>query len=55
MLDNTCNTLKIVYSAEIMHDDSQIKAENINIIPIYMYAMLELGIYSPYKYIYIRA
>ena len=42
---------KIVYVAEIMHDNIQMKAENIYMVSIYMYARLGLGIYGPYIYI----
>ena len=47
------NMPKMVYANYIVHDNGQIKAKNIYIIPIYMYAMLGLDIYGPYIYIYI--
>ena len=41
----------MVYANDIMHKNSQIKAENIYMATIYMYARLGLGVYSLYIYI----
>ena len=38
----------MVYANDIMHIYIQIKAENIYMASIYMYARLGLGIYGPY-------
>ena len=43
---------KMVYTKDIMHIHTQIKAENIYMASIYMYARLLLGIYGPYTCIY---
>ena len=37
---------KIVYVAEIIHNNGQIKAEKIYMVPIYMYTRLEYGVYD---------
>ena len=42
----------MVYTNNIMHVHIQIKAENIYIAYIYMYARLVLGLYGPYICIY---
>ena len=44
---------KILYTNYIMHDNSQIKAANIYMAPIYMCERVELGIYGLYIYVYI--
>ena len=46
-----CNMHKHIYAKNKMHINIQVKAENIYIAPIYMYARLELGVYGPYTYI----
>ena len=48
-----CNMPKIVYAADVMYKKRSIKAESIYMVPIYMYARLGLGVYSPSTYIYI--
>ena len=42
----------MVYAKDIMHIHMQMKAENIYMGSIYMYARLLLGVYGPYTYIY---
>ena len=42
----------MVFAKDIMHIHIQIKAENIYIASIYMYARLGLGVYGPYTCIY---
>ena len=43
---------KIVYVDYTMHDKSQLKAENIYRVPIYIYTRLGLGVYSLHIFIY---
>ena len=43
---------KVVYAKDIMHIHMQIKAANICMAYIYMYARLGLGVYGPYTCIY---
>ena len=42
----------MVYAKDIMHIHIQMKAANIYMGSIYMYARLGLGVYSPYTCIY---
>ena len=42
---------KHINANDVMHIDSQIKAENIYIAPIYMYTRLRLGVYRLYIYV----
>ena len=46
------NLSKIVYAKDIMHIHMQIKAANIYMVYIYMYARLGLGVYGPHICIY---
>ena len=43
---------KMVYVSDIMHINTQMKAENIYMASIYMYKRLQLGLYSSYIGIY---
>ena len=45
---------KNIYANDMMHNNGQMKAENIYMAPIYMYSRLGLGVYGPYIYIYIE-
>ena len=42
----------MVYAKDIMHTHMQMKAANIYMAYIYMYASLVLGVYGPYTCIY---
>ena len=42
----------MIYAEYTMHENSQVKVENICIKPIYTFERLGLGIYGPYIYIY---
>ena len=42
----------MVYAKDIVHIHNQMKAANIYMGSIYMYAMLGLGVYGPYTCIY---
>ena len=44
----------MVYANDIMHIHIQMKAANIYIASIYMYARLGLDVYGPYTCIYTR-
>ena len=51
------NIPKYIYANDKVHNNSQMKAANIYIAPIYMYARFRLGVYSLYicKYTYLEA
>ena len=42
----------MVYANDIMHINIQMKAANIYMAPMYIYARLGLGLYGPYICIY---
>ena len=44
---------KMAHAADVMYKKRLVKAENIYLVPIYMYSKLTLGRYSPHIYLYI--